>query len=1845
MAEDKKTRLELEEQKNIANDVRRAFGDASGRLRQGYSAEIQKVLDEIDAYNGSVLKTDSGKSLKSFLGQEDNRPSDFFRKFIKKMPGWVPDYLLEDFYLSIDSVTKWQVSESYYRRTIRTKFYAGVTSKIWKIMDEYHCMGMYGTDIVSLYREKLPADILCLYRDNVSHSYMNVSEYWIQAELDRGNAELEEVLMDIMFGESAQASLATNILRGIYMSSNTRLHEAVGKLLVAAKLQEGLRQAICENMDYGTAGAFMTLFHVIKENDLLRFSSVMRAVATWTGLVTDEESKLDRIQKKQLLLIDTYLNDENARREALSGEDAMQIYLALWSYGFFDVDEACHVMNKLALDGSRHQRMVFGTYIRAMSLGKVYTHSVAKEFIKRFPDEMDTMAVIMPSFMSDYQPYMNSLIYKDGRSYNNELKKMTFAEVDKYFDNRKECQEMYDILMGILERMPKKRLEFDPCVFPWNAEYLDRSAIIMRLAVCASALKDEDKITYIAEMVPEIDSARYSRDALLLLLVRQPANDRQRAILVDAVADKETYTRNKAAMIVKDMKLLPENYVQLENMLKYKKSDIRETVLSILYKLDGDDMDSLIGRLLADSKEEKRTAGLDLLLQLKNDENRQKLFKKCVCRLDGINAKISTKEEILIKEIKDSGADRAGAAEGYGLYDVNADYEPVFDKSYLAECLELYRKYFPESGIANGDLCKTAKSEGAFVKLKSKLLPKKKGTTSDSEVISILRKFDEFVDEHKNDEYEMTDGEIGLLGESGGNIYVERDKVACEELWVDFYEKNIQTPYMCMQLYVYLKGYHSDKQDFKKYCESFIADMFGNIYIEECPAFGYLAIVRAVIGFLYRRYVTDSDKRRLAVVAADYLLGRSDELIYTFGGNKGGSSIFGASESGDKQTNVYHRSVLTNEQIMIITWWLAIDGDSDTLGVKEDSDEARQNEEDFRHLFPYNYALAKCHNFNIPSDVVNDRNSYYWVHTGSIMPVPGLQNYIAAYSRGIISRDYMYKMAFEGNSLDRSLKCVSDVMRFITERNRKVQTRGYEWGYTERERLRSVRQILLHSPEGEFSEADEKRLDIAKKLYTDMSELVLSAELTRGDTETEFSPYIYGLTRIFGAEYFVRILSAIGKETLERSTYFNTGYYYNRQKVSKKNSMSHLLQACVPDVNDSAETLKTYLTGTDISDARLIEAAMYSPEWIDIVGEYLGWDGFTAGCYYFMAHMNESFDDKRQAMIARFTPLEVNELNDGAFDRTWFTEVYDRLGDKRFQLIYKAAKYISDGAKHTRARKYADAALGKYDESELIAEIEAKRNKDLLMAVGILPIENEEQIKDRYMFLQKFKKESRQFGAQRRASEAAAVSTAMRNMAINAGYQDVTRLTLRMESLMVQDMAEFFKPHEVGEVTIWLEMEDGGKCAVICEKNGKQLKSVPAKIKKDEYVLALMDAKKQMAEQSRRTKAMLEDAMESQEEYTWAEIRGMLENPVIHDMVAALVFKVAEPYGVKTELDNTADSIKSGANELDDSKKVVLGFAAEDGLNTFVATSIGDECDQLSGGQKSTDGDIVQPSENCAQTVRHIELSDDTRLTVAHPFHMYMVGKWHDIQKYVFDNKIVQPFKQVFRELYVKTEEEMNMEHSLRYAGNQIQPRKTLGCLRSRHWVADIEDGLQKVYYKENIVAQIYALADWFSPADIESPTLEWVVFSDRRTGEDLKIKNIPDIIFSEVMRDVDMAVSVAHAGGVDPETSHSTVEMRKAIAEFTMPLFRLTNVTFTKNHAVIEGKRANYTVHLGSGVVHQEAGPMINVLPVHSQRRGRIFLPFVDDDPKTSEVLTKILFFAEDNKIKDPYILGQIEA
>ena len=68
-----------------------------------------------------------------------------------------------------------------------------------------------------------------------------------------------------------------------------------------------------------------------------------------------------------------------------------------------------------------------------------------------------------------------------------------------------------------------------------------------------------------------------------------------------------------------------------------------------------------------------------------------------------------------------------------------------------------------------------------------------------------------------------------------------------------------------------------------------------------------------------------------------------------------------------------------------------------------------------------------------------------------------------------------------------------------------------------------------------------------------------------------------------------------------------------------------------------------------------------------------------------------------------------------------------------------------------------------------------------------------------------------------------------------------------------------------------------------------------------------------------------------------------------------------------------------------------------------------------------------------------------------------------------------------------------------------------------------------------------------------------------------------------------------------------------------------------------------DYNVNLGSGVVHKQPGGALCIIPVHSQHRGRIFLPFVDNDPKTAEIVSKVILLARDDQIKDPTILEQI--
>ena len=292
--------------------------------------------------------------------------------------------------------------------------------------------------------------------------------------------------------------------------------------------------------------------------------------------------------------------------------------------------------------------------------------------------------------------------------------------------------------------------------------------------------------------------------------------------------------------------------------------------------------------------------------------------------------------------------------------------------------------------------------------------------------------------------------------------------------------------------------------------------------------------------------------------------------------------------------------------------------------------------------------------------------------------------------------------------------------------------------------------------------------------------------------------------------------------------------------------------------------------------------------------------------------MNEKFEDKRKAIIARFTSLSDDELNLGAFDMNWFRSAYYSISEKDFNLIYDAAKYISDGAKHSRARKYADATLGKFDVAETEKNIFDKRNKDLLMAYALIPLTGEDDVCHRYLNIQKFCKESKHFGSQRISSEGKAVEMALMNLAINAGYSDTMRLTLRMEAKVIDNNLSLLEEQIIEGFSFKIILDENGKATLVCTKDDKMLKSVPAKLKKNESALALTDMVKTLTEQHRRTRVMLERAMEDSTTFTFGELSALSTHLVVYPMLKNLVLISGDAIGFLQTKELLIISVLSG---------------------------------------------------------------------------------------------------------------------------------------------------------------------------------------------------------------------------------------------------------------------------------------------------------------------------------------------
>ena len=137
-------------------------------------------------------------------------------------------------------------------------------------------------------------------------------------------------------------------------------------------------------------------------------------------------------------------------------------------------------IRELCIKGSRHQRLVALYYLYATEI-PYSRHLVAKDVVRNFHEEQDVMAIAMRSFMGDVSNYLCDIVFvrDDAQSYiyagRREKNPDPKAEISKYFKDRKECLEFYELLQKMYDQLPKKGVELSPCVFPWNKESLTRS--------------------------------------------------------------------------------------------------------------------------------------------------------------------------------------------------------------------------------------------------------------------------------------------------------------------------------------------------------------------------------------------------------------------------------------------------------------------------------------------------------------------------------------------------------------------------------------------------------------------------------------------------------------------------------------------------------------------------------------------------------------------------------------------------------------------------------------------------------------------------------------------------------------------------------------------------------------------------------------------------------------------------------------------------------------------------------------------------------------------------------------------------------------------------------------------------------------------------------------------------------------------------------------------------------------------------------------------------------------------------------------------------------------------------
>lgn len=341
------------------------------------------------------------------------------------------------------------------------------------------------------------------------------------------------------------------------------------------------------------------------------------------------------------------------------------------------------------------------------------------------------------------------------------------------------------------------------------------------------------------------------------------------------------------------------------------------------------------------------------------------------------------------------------------------------------------------------------------------------------------------------------------------------------------------------------------------------------------------------------------------------------------------------------------------------------------------------------------------------------------------------------------------------------------------------------------------------------------------------------------------------------------------------------------------------------------------------------------------------------------------------------------------------------------------------------------------------------------------------------------------------------------------------------------------------------------------------------------------------------------------------------------------------------------------------------------------------------------DGKLVDVDDN------ELTLFDDSQVELWHPLHSSTeeVLRWRE---FLETREIRQPFKQAHREIYVLTDAEIRTEvYSNRFAAHIIKQHQFNALCGQRNWKNQLRIMADADFYapmrsiaKHELRAEFWVetIGDDYGVDSNETGTYLYLAtdqvrfyradaplhyghgygggyhngWNQTQTVEPIPLAQIPPLVFSEIMRDVDMFVGVCSIGN-DPNWADNgrerhndywqsysfgdlsaTAKTRKEILERLIPRLKIAKqCSFEDKFLIVKGEFRTYKIHLGSGnILMSPNDQYLCIVPSGSAENfgnGKVFLPF-EGDRMLSIVLSKAFMLAEDTRITDPTITRQIK-